>query len=214
MPDSTNPKLNRRSLLAGGAFAFAGAAVNPALARPLVQPAVAATPRRVNEGLLRRALTALNRHQDRIAHKDMIGIADFAQPSKAPRFHLVDLQSGATQSFLVAHGRGSDPQHKGWVERFSNEIGSNASSAGTYRTGDYYTGKHGRSLRLAGLEPGNSNAEVRAIVIHGAWYVSPDMVRDHGKLGRSEGCFAFSEEDLGSVLARLGPGRLLYADKV
>lgn len=214
LPDSSKLKLDRRGLLTGGALAVAGAAFNPALAKPLTRPAAPAGQRAVSEGLLRRALAALNRHQHDIAHRDVIGIADFAQPSSASRFHLVDVQSGATRSFLVAHGRGSDPKHRGWVERFSNEIGSNASSAGAYRTGDYYTGKHGRSLRLAGLEPGNSNAEVRAIVVHGAWYVSPDMVRDHGKLGRSEGCFAFSENDLASVLAQLGPSRLLYADKV
>lgn len=214
MPNSSKLKLDRRGLLTGGAVAFAGVALNPALAKPLTQPAAPAGQRAVSEGLLRRALAALNRHQNDIVHRDVIGIADFAQPSRDSRFHLIDVQSGATRSFLVAHGRGSDPRHNGWVERFSNEIGSNASSAGAYRTGDYYTGKHGRSMRLAGLEPGNNNAEVRAIVIHGAWYVSPDMVRDHGKLGRSEGCFAFSEADLGSVLARLGPGRLLYADKV
>jgi hypothetical protein len=89
------------------------------------------------------------------------------------------------------------------------------SSPGAYRTGDYYSGKHGRSQRLTGLDPENSNAEPRAIVIHGAWYVSDAMVRQHGKLGRSEGCFAFDETNgsLEEVLTRLGPGRLLYAGR-
>ena len=55
--------------------------------------------------------------------------------------------------------------------------------------------------------------ESRAIVVHGAWDVSPKMVAQHGMLGRSEGCFAFVEADLPQVLARLGPGRLLLAGK-
>jgi len=68
-------------------------------------------------------------------------------------------------------------------------------------------------MRPDGLDASNNNAEARAIVVHGAWYVSPNMVRDHGKLGRSEGCFAFSESDLTEVLEKLKPGRLLLAEK-
>src|SRR3546814_7041698 len=78
---------------------------------------------------------------------------------------------------------------------FSNDFGSNATSNGAYLTGDYYTGKHGRSMRLQGMDPTNCHAEARAIVVHGAWYVGPEMIREHGKLGRSEGCFAFAESD-------------------
>ena len=81
-------------------------------------------------------------------------------------------------------------------------------------TGDYYVGHHGRSMSLVGVDPTNSNALARAIVVHSAWYVGPDVVRAHGMLGRSEGCFAVSESDLPEVLARLGPGRLLVAAKL
>ena len=81
-------------------------------------------------------------------------------------------------------------------------------------TNGTYIGKHGTSRRLKGLDPSNNMAEPRAIVIHGAWYAEPEMVTSHGKLGRSQGCFAFSESDLPVILERLGPGRLLYADKV
>ncbi len=79
------------------------------------------------------------------------------------------------------------------LERFSNASGSNASSEGAFVTGDYYVGKHGRSQRLAGLDPTNDNAMERAIVIHGAWYANEDMIAAHGKLGRSQGCFAVGE---------------------
>ena len=69
-------------------------------------------------------------------------------------------------------------------------------------------------MRLVGLDSTNNNAEKRAIVVHGAWYVSPEMLGLHGRLGRSEGCFAFSQDDVDTILARLGPGRLLLATKL
>lgn len=170
-------------------------------------------PRTLPQAMIARAKAAMDAHGTAILHRDRMAIADFSQPSRLPRFHLVDLAAGKMEAFLVSHGRGSDPDHSGWLERFSNLPGSNASSHGAYLTEDYYTGKHGRSQRLIGLDPSNNNAEARAIVIHGAWYVSDDMARQHGKLGRSEGCFAFAEDRLGKVLELLGPGRLIYADK-
>ena len=142
-------------------------------------------------------------HESSLLHTDRIGIADYSLHSAEERFHIVDLTNGTTQSFLVAHGKGSDLRHTGWLQEFSNIPGSEASSGGSYVTS-----------RLKGLDPSNNMAEPRAIVIHGAWYAEPEMVKSHGKLGRSQGCFAFSEGDLPVILERLGPGRLLYADKV
>lgn len=143
-----------------------------------------------------------------------MALADFSSPSWTPRFHLVDLVNDEVASLLTAHGRGSDPAHTGWLRSFSNDVGSNASSHGAYATGAQYDGKYGRAMRLAGLDPENSNAERRAIVIHQAWYVSDDMIAKYGKLGRSEGCFALSDQGLQQTLARLGPGRLLFAGKL
>lgn len=178
------------------------AAARPALALAS-DPAVVAAAKR-----------GLERVGARAALRDVVGVADFSQPSRAPRLHLVDLASGRVDSLLVAHGRGSDPEHTGWVSRFSNAPRSEATSEGDYVTGGYYVGHHGRSMRLAGLDPTNSNAESREIVVHSAWYVSPQVAREHGVLGRSEGCFAVSEADLPQVLDRLGPGRLLVAGKL
>jgi len=168
----------------------------------------------IDPSLLRRALDALEQHHDSITHRDFIGIADFSLPSRAPRFHLVNLADGGVQSHLVAHGKGSDPSHTGWLERFSNEPRSNATSAGAYRTGALYVGSHGRSMRLEGLDPTNSNALSRAIVVHGAWYVNEEMIGHSGMLGRSEGCFAVADSSLPEIMGRLGPGRLIYAGKV
>ncbi len=178
-----------------------------AAARPVTSPKV------VRPDLFRRALAALDRHGRMIVRRDRIAIADFAAPSKQPRFHLLDLENGTTKSFLVAHGSGSDPAHTGWLQRFSNEDGSNASSEGAFATSDYYNGKHGASQRLIGLDPTNDNALARAIVVHAAWYSNPDMIRTHGMLGRSQGCFAVAEADLDEVFRRLGPGRMIFAAK-
>ncbi len=160
------------------------------------------------------AKAGLERTGSRIVHRDVVGVADFRLPSRAPRLHLVDLANGKVDSLLVAHGRGSDPDHTGWLNVFSNAPGSAATSEGDYLTGDYYVGHHGRSMRLAGLDPTNCNAESREIVVHAAWYVGPEMVRTHGMLGRSEGCFAVSDADLPQALERLGPGRLIVARKL
>jgi hypothetical protein len=166
----------------------------------------------IDSSLLRRALDALEQHHDGISYRDFIGVADFSLPSRAPRFHLVNLADGNVRSHLVAHGRGSDPAHTGWLERFSNDPRSNATSAGAYRTGSLYLGAHGRSMRLEGLDPTNSNALSRAIVVHGAWYVTEEMIGHSGMLGRSQGCFAVADSSLPEIMARLGPGRLIYAD--
>ena len=196
--------LTRRKVLAAGTAAGASLVMRPAFA---AAPAVSA-------GLLTRAKAALDRHLDKIPNRDLIAVADFAQPSRLPRFHLVDVGSGRISSYLVAHGRGSDPNHTGWLERFSNGFGSNATSSGAYRTDDFYVGAHGRSLRLSGLDASNSNVLDRGIVVHGAWYVSQELAASHGVLGRSEGCFALAAGNLEEVFARLGPGHLIYADKI
>ena len=184
-----------------------------AIARPAALLRTERSDGQVNAGLLRRALDALEQHRGAIEHRDFIGIADFSLPSRMPRFHVVKLADGSVTSHLVAHGRGSDPTHTGWLERFSNEARSNATSAGAYRTGDFYRGAHGHSIRLDGLDPTNSNAASRAIVVHSAWYVSEEMAGTRGMLGRSQGCFAVADSSLDGIMTRLGPGRLIYAGK-
>lgn len=211
-------KLDRRQLLAGTvatmAFATRAAAQDVPFA-PSETPVPVLPPMKVDEDRLRMiAHRELTRNKNAIWLKDSVGIADFSRPSSEPRFFVVDLVGGKVRSFLVAHGKGSDPEHEGFVRRFSNEFESFASSRGAYLTHTWYDGKHGPSMRLYGLDPDNSNAEARAIVIHGAWYANPDMIGKWGKLGRSDGCFAFSEDKLMEITARLGPGRLIFADKL
>ncbi len=167
----------------------------------------------IDPSLLRRALEALEAHQGAILHRDFMGVANFSLPSKAPRFHLVNLTDGSVRSHLVAHGKGSDPSHTGWLQRFSNEPKSDATSAGAYRAGAVYVGAHGQSMRLEGLDATNSNALSRAIVVHGAWYVNEHVIGVSGMLGRSQGCLAVADTSLPEIMNRLGPGRLIYAGK-
>jgi hypothetical protein len=182
--------------------------------RPVIQPAASLAPIGIDPKLFERAKAALDRHGLSLRHRDRIGIADFSQASREARFHIVDMASGRVESHRVAHGRGSDRGHTGWLEQFSNDFGSNATSNGAYRTADFYHGKYGLSMRLHGLDWTNNNALERAIVVHQAWYAEADMIAVHGKLGRSEGCFAFARDSHFEVMRSLGEGRLIYADKL
>jgi len=198
--------LNRRSFL-GTALVGIGASLIPSAG------AIAKHPSLVPPRLMEKALAAMTKHRADILHADIIAIADFGAASSKERFHLVNLVSGQTTSMLVAHGKGSDPSHTGWLHSFSNAPGSNASSQGSFLTGQHYVGKHGQSRRLLGLDPENNLALDRAIVIHAASYVSDDMIKSYSKIGRSQGCFAVSEDNIRRVLDQLGPGRLVFADK-
>ena len=186
--------------------------VPPAFSPVPAQPQAPSSPVGIDPQLFARAKAALDQHQ--VYPRDSIGIADFSKPSSEPRFHVVDLQNGTVESHLVCHGRGSDPAHSGYLERFSNDFGSYATSSGTYVTDAYYQGKYGLSLRVRGLDWSNSNAESRAIVIHNAWYAEPEMLQLHGQLGRSEGCFAMPKASQYAVMRRLAGGRMIYADKL
>ena len=198
--------MNRRQFLTAGAAVTAGALLaGRAGAESLLRPADA-------NALIARANAALDRHAAFIPNRDLVGVADFGRNSAAPRFHLIDLHNARVESYLVAHGRGSDPAHTGWLQRFSNLPGSEATSQGAYLTKDVYFGAHGRSRRLAGLDPENNQAEPRGIVVHGAWYVNAELAA-RGALGRSQGCFAFQQDQVAHVIDQLGSGRLILAAK-
>jgi hypothetical protein len=96
---------------------------------------------------------------------------------------------------------------------FSNQNGSNSSSLGIYRTLGEYIGNHGRSLRLEGLEPTNSNALARAVVMHTADYVSENFIRQTGRLGRSQGCFAVERAVGDTLINELKNGAYIIAAK-
>ena len=154
----------------------------------------------------------LDKAGDVIWRKDIVGIADFGLHSAERRFHFVNLDRQEVKSFHVAHGTGSDPEHDGWLNTFSNMEGSNSTSRGAYVTWEWYTGKFGTSVRLGGLDPTNNHALERYIVMHRASYAEPEHIERWGRLGRSNGCFAMGEEQFKMALLNLSGGRLLYAE--
>ncbi|MBN8501462.1 MAG: murein L,D-transpeptidase catalytic domain family protein [Sphingomonadales bacterium] len=182
--------------------------VQPAL------PIVAAPNPAYDARLVGIAKRELERAGAQVWRRDIVGIADFARPSTLPRFHFVNLENGTIRSFLVSHGRGSDPAHSGFLQQFSAIPGSEATSRGAYLTAEWYKGKYGTSIRLLGLDQDNFTALERAIVMHPATYASSAHIAKFGKLGRSEGCFAMGPENFNEALWHLSGGRLLFADRI
>ena len=201
---------SRRALLKGAVIAGATLAVPSSLSAPIFAAPSALSPR--DRRLFAIAHAELDRLSGRIAHRDLVAIADFGHHSARPRFHFISFKLNKVRSFLVTHGQGSDPDHNGWLSAYSNRDGSLATSRGAYVTGEVYEGKYGTSYRLDGLDPTNSNARPRAIVGHAADYAQVSHVRQHGKLGRSFGCFAMDPADFGHAINLLPGGRLLLAD--
>ncbi len=205
VPRSISGSMDRRHFLTRSAAAAAAVATP---ARLFAQAGPDLRTRR----LLDVAREQAERASASLWHTDLVGIADYGLHSAEPRFHFVDLVAGKVDSVLVTHGAGSDPEHDGWLNDFSNLTDSWASSRGAYITWEWYKGRYGTSVRLGGLDPDNSNAFPRAIVMHPASYATPEHVARWGKLGRSNGCFAFGPEVFPQALTRLMGGRLLYAD--
>jgi hypothetical protein len=213
---------DRREMIAGLLAALGGSSTmsvaSPFRPAPEIvlppRPAVAAPPSGDPAGvpLWQDAMAALDRHAGTL-RGDRLAIADFSVGSAQPRFHLVDREAGSVATLHVTHGSGSDPAHSGLLHRFSNQPGSNATSEGAFVTRDPYQGRHGLSQRLEGLDPTNDLALDRAIVVHAAWYAEPDVLVQTGKLGRSQGCFAFAQANLARVMDFLGEGRLIYSGR-
>lgn len=134
------------------------------------------------------ALKGFNRLKEKgVIKKNILTLIDFSLSSNAKRLWVIDLNTNTIlYNSLVAHGRNTGEE---FAASFSNAAQSFKSSLGFYATGEIYNGKHGRSLRLDGLENGiNNNARDRAVVIHGAEYVSDSFIRNNKRLGRSLGC--------------------------
>ena len=146
-----------------------------------------------SSGLSKEAFDQAIKGYDFLLQKKSIGnpavltIIDYSKPSTQKRLFVLDMQEGKILfKTLVAHGHNSGLNY---ATDFSNEEESHKSSLGFYVTGSTYTGANGYSLKLNGCEKGiNDNAGIRAIVLHGADYVSDAFIRSTGYLGRSYGC--------------------------
>lgn len=143
------------------------------------------------------------------ATKAILSVVDLTLPSTEKRMWVIDLAANKVLfNTLVAHGRGSGEKI---AQTFSNIPSSNQSSVGFYTTAEVYTGKHGRSLRLDGLDAGlNNNARDRAIVVHGAEYVSQNIIDATGRLGRSQGCPALPMDLFSDIINDIKDNTLLF----
>lgn len=141
---------------------------------------------------------------------ERLAVIDFSLPSSEQRLWIFDLRNmKLVLRDWVAHGKQSG---NNLAQRFSNQIGSHQSSLGLFLTAESYTGKHGLSLRMEGLEPGfNDKARERAIVIHGASYVDPEWIDVQGRIGRSLGCPAVRKEIAPLVVDQLKEGQFVFS---
>ncbi|MBS1533067.1 MAG: murein L,D-transpeptidase catalytic domain family protein [Bacteroidetes bacterium] len=141
--------------------------------------------------------------------RSILTVVDLAKSSSTKRMWIIDmLDKELLMHTWVAHGNGSG---RDMASYFSNQMDSHASSLGFYITEGIYQGKHGRSLKLEGLDAGfNDNARARSIVVHGAKYVSEGTINALGRLGLSEGCPAVSTQVVGKVIETIKDGTVLF----
>jgi hypothetical protein len=170
-------------------------------AAPAANPKVLALASRAADCARRQGLLDGFRH---------LAVIDYSLPSTQPRLWIFDVVRGQLlYQELVAHGRNTGER---LAERFSNVEGSKMSSLGLFQATETYVGSNGYSLRLRGLDAGfNDNALARAIVMHGAPYVSEAIAERLGRIGRSWGCPAVRPEVARTVIDTLKGGALLFA---
>lgn len=149
------------------------------------------------------------KNKQSIKNGDVLTVVDFSKPSTEKRMFVIDLANEKVLfNTYVAHGMNSG---KEFANQFSNRPESFQSSLGFYETLSTYNGKHGYSLKLAGLERGiNDKAEERAIVMHAAPYVSEGFISSKGFLGRSWGCPAVPQALNKPIIDKIKNGSCLF----
>ena len=143
-----------------------------------------------------------------VTHNNILTIIDYSRPSSEKRLWVFDM---ATKKLLfhtyVSHGIKSGVLISDY---FSNKFNSKASSMGLYKTDKVYYGRHGLSLKLAGLEHGfNDNASNRSVVMHGGWYVEDAFIKKYGRAGRSWGCPAVPDHLTNAIINTIKDDALL-----
>jgi len=142
-------------------------------------------------------------------NNNKLTLIDFRRSSKKQRLWIIDIAEGKIlEHSLVAHGKNTGEEY---AKLFSNIQHSNKSSLGFYITAETYFGKHGLSMRIDGQESGfNTNARQRAVVVHGANYVSRDFITSYGRLGRSFGCPALPMKKHKEIIKTIANGSVLF----
>lgn len=210
MPSISNVWGKLRPLLAVGALLALGCGTVHAAALPSAEELHRLAPATSLQAL-RLALSAYQCASSQLGGKgELLTVIDYSKPSRDKRLWVFDLSKRKLLfEEWVAHGKNSGDDV---ATSFSNRPNSYQSSLGLYQTGDTYSGKHGRSLRLLGLEPGfNDNSEERAIVMHAAAYADPKVVPGLGRLGRSQGCPAVRPQVAKRLIDTLSQGSYVFA---
>jgi hypothetical protein len=178
------------------------------LSRPSIEIETPGWPRREVLDLAMRAYQCADREHP--FRNPMLTVIDYSLPSGEPRLWVIDVERKRVLNHeLVAHGQNSGGTR---AVTFSNRVGSLQSSLGLFRTDEVYVGQHGYSLRISGLEPGfNDRARERAIVIHGAPYVSRVVAAEYGGVGRSWGCPALPVGVTSQIIDRIAEGSAIFA---
>ena len=181
---------------------------------PASVPAVPAieAPRPVSTDVLELAFSAASCavRAGAVQSPSTLTVIDYSKPSTEKRLWVLDMRTRTVlYEELVAHGQGTGDA---MATSFSNTPDSHKTSLGLFVTEGTYVGKNGYSLRLNGLDEGfNDRARERAIVMHGAPYVSEAFAKAQGRLGRSHGCPALREAVAREVIDRVKGGNLLFA---
>ncbi|HVR99615.1 MAG TPA: murein L,D-transpeptidase catalytic domain family protein [Thermoanaerobaculia bacterium] len=188
------------------------AAVPASMPASLPRKAALRDTRGLSPKVLSMALDAVSCARERgvSGRDDLLTVIDYSLPSTQPRLWVLDLEKGEVLYHeLVAHGAGTGDNY---ATRFSNVKDSRQTSLGLFLTAGTYQGGNGYSLVLKGLDRGlNDRAEERHIVMHGAWYVSPEHARQKGRLGRSWGCPALSQEMAPRVIDTIKGGSFVFS---
>jgi len=159
----------------------------------------------LSEHALKKALDFYFKNKKKLGLSDRyMAIADFSKSSKNKRLAIINLEDKTTDFYKVSHGKGSDPNHDLIMDEFLNRPGSYGTPAGFHKMTTTYLGQHGLSLKMQGLEESNKNSEARAIVLHGADYVSWEHT------GRSQGCPAVEKKWTSLIIDQLKGGSLFY----
>ncbi|GAB2516592.1 hypothetical protein GCM10027188_19240 [Lysobacter humi (ex Lee et al. 2017)] len=147
---------------------------------------------------------------DATGQGERLAVIDYSMPSTRPRLWVFDLRGERLlYAEHVAHGQGTG---ENMARAFSNREGSHQTSLGLFRTAETYHGGNGYSLRMDGLEPGfNDQARNRAIVMHGAAYVNPEVAQQRGRLGRSHGCPAVRTQVAREIIDTLKGGQFVFS---
>jgi len=173
---------------------------------PIIEKVLKEQEGRIPKEAMAGAFEYFESYPDLVKNKNYVTIVDFNRASTEKRMHVIDMSTGEVEDILVAHGKNSG---NNYASSFSNVEGSLKSSLGIYLTAEPYTGKHGMSLRLDGMEATNSNVRKRDIVLHGATYVSQETIDKIGRLGKSYGCLAVPQPRVERLVQQLKGGSVI-----